>query len=105
MKNLKAKKKITLATLKAFAKRNQDNLFVKKESSFSGMNDMVNNLPDPQWEKTSIDLEKTNYYRTGIQGIYIVGQSNDYFKIYEDETYFGIEVYNCCGSSILATEK
>jgi len=29
----------------------------------------------------------------------------DYFKYVENENYFGIEVSNCCGSSILWTNK
>lgn len=104
MKTLKSKNKITLATLKSFAKRNKGGLFVKETSKFDGMSDMVEQNRDPQWRPTTI-TDETNYYRTGIQGIYTVGDSRDYFEIYEDEEYFGIEVYNCCGNSILAVKK
>lgn len=51
------------------------------------------------------DDRKTGYYRTGIQGIYTVGSSRDYFNLYEDENYIGIKVYNSCGSSILVTKN
>lgn len=104
MKKLKNTQKITLATLKSFAKRNADFLFCKEKSSFDGMVDCV--MPSKNtWQKTTINPEKTGYYKTGIYGIYTVGHSGDYFTLYEDENYIGIEVYNCCGCSILAIEK
>ena len=103
MNKLKDTKKITLATLKSFAKRNSDNLFVKKCSSFDGMTDCVE-VVKSDWRKTEIS-DKTNYYKTGIDGVYTVGCSRDYFEIFEDSTYYGIEVYNCCGRSILAIKK
>jgi len=104
MQKLKETKKITLATLKSFAKRNSDKLFVKSISSFDGMTDCVEQSRDSNWFKTTIS-DKTNYYRTGINGIYTVGSSRDYFNLYEDSEYIGIEVYNSCGNSILAVKK
>jgi len=104
MERLKKTKKITLATFKAFAKRNSDKLFAREDSDFCGMTDCVQQNDDPQFKPTEI-TEETGYYSTGIQGIYTVGRSNDYFSIYEDETFFGIRVYNCCGSSVLAIKK
>lgn len=104
MKKLKQTKKITMATLKSFAKRNGDSLYFQELRSFSGMTDCVEENEDRRWIKTEI-TDKTNYYRTGIQGVYTVGSSRDYFKFYEDERYIGIYVYNCCGSWILATKK
>jgi len=105
MKTLNTTKKITLATLKSFAKRNADNLLVKMESGFDGMTDMVEYDKNASFNPTVINKEKANYYRTGIQGIYTVGSSRDYFTLYEDEKLIGIEVYNCCGTSILAVKK
>ena len=104
MKQLIGTKKITLATLKSFAKRNSDKLFVKNISSFDGMTDCVEECHDNSWKETSI-IDKTNYYKTGINGIYTVGCSNDYFTLYEDTVFVGIGVYNSCGSSILAVKK
>jgi hypothetical protein len=104
MEPLKQTKKITLATLKSFAKRNKDRLFVKNLSDFNGMSDCVEQNESPSWSKTKI-LENTNFYKTGIDGVYTVGNSRDYFQIYEDKTYLGIKVYNCCGSCILAVKK
>ena len=94
--------KITLATLKSFAKKNQDKLFTKEKSSFNGMTDCVESTSGT-WSKTSIG--NTGYYRTGIQGVYTVGSSRDWFTHYEDSEFIGIEVSNCCGNSILAIRK
>jgi hypothetical protein len=105
MNDLRTKKKITLATLKSFARKNSENLYIRKDSQFSGMTDMVEVDRNAQWEKTHVDQEKTNYYATGIQGVYTVSGSGNYFNLYEDETYLGIEVYNCCGSCVLAIKK
>lgn len=103
MKTLKNTKKITLATLKSFAKRNSEKLFVKNISSFDGMVDCVMPLKS-EWRKTTISDDK-GYYRTGIQGIYTVGSSRDLFTLFEGSGYTGIEVYNCCGCSVLAVKN
>lgn len=103
MDKLKDTPKITLATLKSFAKRNSNKLFVKEVSSFDGMTDCVESLKC-DWRETSIN-NKTKYYSTGIDGVYTVGGSRDYFHIHEDTVYYGIEVSNCCGRSILAIKK
>lgn len=104
MNKLRETKKITLATLKSFARRNAGNIFCITGSSFNGMVDMVESV-ESEWKPTEINLEKTNYYRTGIQGIYTVGSSRDYFRLYEDDNFIGINVYNCCGDSTLAVKK
>lgn len=101
-KKLRATKKITLSTLKAFAKRNENNIFTRTDSRFDGMSDMVENVKG-EWKKSS--LIESRYYQSGIDGVYTVGGSRDYFKIYEDDNYFGINVYNSCGDSTLAIKK
>jgi len=104
MKTLKETKKITLATLKSFAKRNENNLYVMEKSRFSGMSDMVEQTENPEFIKTEI-TDNTRYYATGIQGVYTVGSSRDYFNYFENKNYIGIKVYNCCGSCVLAAKK
>lgn len=104
MVKLKETKKITLATLKSFAKRNIDTIYSKEMSAFDGMTDCVENIDNPQWNKSEI-LKDKRFYETGIKGIYTVGDSRDYFVLYEDDKHIGIEVYNCCGRSILAINK
>ena len=103
METLKQTKKITLATLKSFAKRNKERLFVKNLREFDGMTDGVEECRNKNWIPSS--LITSNYYQSGIDGIYTVGSSRDYFKLYEDSEYIGVEVYNCCESSILAIKK
>jgi len=103
MKTLNETKKITIATLKSFAKRNEGNLFVNTKSSFDGMTDCVESVKGG-FKRTSV-TDEVWHYKTGIQGVYTVGSSRDYFHTYEDDTYFGIEVSNCCGVTILAVKK
>ena len=92
-----------MATLKAFAKRNAKQLYKKQTSRFDGMTDCNQSVKE---EFTATELsDKTDYYATGIQGIYTVGSSDDHFDVYEDKDFYGIEIYNCCGTSILAVKK
>lgn len=104
MEKLKNTKKITLATLKSFARRNKDGLFLMQKTAFDGMCDCVMPVSDSEFKKTEITGD-TKRYKTGIQGIYTVGSSRDYFQLFENETHIGIEVYNCCGTNILAVKK
>lgn len=103
MEKLKSSKKITMATLKSFAQRNKNNLFSREISSFSGMTDCVEKS-NTNWVRSEIK-EPGGYYQTGIQGVYTVGCSRDYFTLYEDDIYIGIEVYNSCGTTIIAVKK
>ena len=103
MKKLSQTKKITKATFKSFVKRNAENLHTNEKSSFDGMTDMCE-ARNGGFSKVTVDLEKLDGKRV-LDGVYLVGRSNDYFTIYEDETYYGIEVYNCCGTSIVAVKK
>jgi hypothetical protein len=91
-------KKITLSTVKSFIRKSNE-LYVLVESSFSGMDDCVMQNNDQKW----IPVSKEN--ALGIEGAYIVGGSRDYFAFYQDGQMFGIEIFNSCGSSILATKK
>lgn len=105
MEKLFSTKKITLSTLKAFAKRNKNNLFVKETSSFDGMVDCVMPNQKTKWSKTKYDPAKKGYYRTGIDGVYTVGGSRDYIVMFEEDEFIGLRVSNCYGCSYLATKK
>ena len=97
-------KKITLATFKSFIKKNAENLLVNEVSSFDGMHDCV--MSSEKIGFTKITKTENNVNHTlGIVGLWLVGSSRDYFRTYEDEKYTGIEVYNCCGSQIIAIAK
>lgn len=91
-------KKITLATLKSFIKKS-NKLFLQTKSSFNGMTDGVEFLKNP----ALVEIDKEN--AIGVNGAWLVGSSRDLFSFVENETHFGIEIYNCCGTSILWTSK
>lgn len=102
--NLKMKTtKITAATFKSFVKKNVNNLFVNVTSEFDSMTDATEQRRDGFKEaKTGAD----HYENTlGIQQVWLVGQSRDFFSHYEDDTYTGIAVSNSCGRFIVAIKK
>lgn len=97
-------KKITKATVKSFIKKNRETLFINCKSSFSGMTDMVERNPNAGFKIAQ--TEERNAENTfGIAGAWFVGYSRDYFKAFENADFTGIEVYNSCGSFILAILK
>lgn len=96
--------KITKATFKSFIKKNEGKLFVQFESRFDGMSDMVEYHREIKFEpaEKTTDCLSHNF---GINGLWIVGQSRDYFTHFEDAEYIGIHYYNCCGSATIAIRK
>lgn len=121
--------KMTKSTFKSFLKKNEGKLFIQHESSFDGMSDMVEFVPSakrkfiPLEKKTLSDMDYriaeergTSRERLedctfnspntlGYIGVWLVDSSRNWFKPYEDDQFQGIEVYNCCGSFIVATPK
>jgi hypothetical protein len=91
-------KKITMATLKSFV-RKSESLFVLAISSFDGMTDCV----EQNNNQKLLAVSKEN--AIGIQGVWCVGSSRDWFSFYETETHYGIKVSNSCGCGILMTIK
>lgn len=96
-------KKITRASLKSFIKKNEKNLFVMSLSSFDGMVDCVMPTDDTMRKVESVNFDDEHSF--GLRGLWLVGHSDDYFEAWEGERYVGIKIYNCCGSSIIATTK
>jgi hypothetical protein len=94
--------KITKATVKSFIKKNQGNLFINVKSEFDGMTDGCErrNAGFVPAKETWDHLINT----LGVQGAWFVDSRNS-FRAYEDETFAGIDVYNCCGSFVLAVKK
>ena len=88
------KKKITLATVKSFMRKNAENLWAKTESSFDGMIDCVAAVKG-EWKRANPSelLEKL----VGSRG------ARDFYRHYENGPWIGIEVSNCCGCWIVAT--
>jgi hypothetical protein len=110
MQTTKTEKRITLSTLKSFIRKNSDNLFINVKSSFDGMYDCcmaVNGGFKPVENDTTNSLNATDYYNStqGIKGVWLVGNSRDYFLSYEDDNFTGIEVTNSCGTFILAIKE
>jgi len=83
---LKAKK-ITVATLKSFMRKNP-NFRVFEKYSFDGM---IDGNSSAQAGIKEWDFDKT------IR-LVLVGSSGNYLQFVEKTGYYGINVYNCCGS-------
>ena len=99
-----ATKKITLATVKSFLRKNGDNVFINAKSSFDGMVDCVMPIKDAAFEP--VVLGNVHPHTLGItNGAWFVGESRDYLATYEDSDYVGYEVYNSCGCFVLAVKK
>lgn len=96
--------KITRATIKSFVKKNFDNLFIENVSDFDGMVDMVVRHNDSKFRKASPSKNNNEQYDLGIDGIYMLPDRN-LFKAFEDETYIGYNVYNCCGEFNIVVKK
>lgn len=99
-------KKVTLATIKSFIAREQkiNNLYISKKSNFDGMVDCVMPTDDQSFTPT-LKAEDNIKYNLGVYGAWFVGNSRDYFTPYADDNFIGYEIYNCCGSFILAMKR
>lgn len=95
--------KITLATIKSFIKKNEGKLYIKNESTFDGMVDCVMPCRDTGWKLA--EKSDNQAYHQGVKGAWFVGGSRDYFTPYEDKQFTGYEVYNSCGTFLLAVHK
>ena len=108
-------KKITVATVKSFIKKNRAALLVRVKSSFDGMQDMVDKNMDQRFKpaecRTWYDVESGNDIpcnpdhknHMGLRGIWFCG--GDTCNAFETETHRGFEVYNCCGNWFVAVAK
>ena len=97
-------KKITKATFKSFIRKNEGKLYIMCKSNFDSQDDCVRGNENRSF-KLAIKKEEFTKNTLGIKGIWLVGGSGNYFDKYEDENYTGIELYNCCGSQIIAVQK
>ena len=74
-------------------------------NSFDGMTDCVEydrNATFSKVDSTKIDFEKRCF---GIDGFWTVGSSRDYIKPISENGFTGFEVYNCCGTSLIAIKN
>jgi hypothetical protein len=96
--------KITKATIKSFIKKAdaEGNLYSKVLSSFDGMTDCVQQVHESEFQKVVRDQERLDHENTlGIRGLWMTHDGN-LFEHFNDGTYDGYEIYNCCGTSIIA---
>lgn len=98
-------KKITMATVKSFVKKNINELHVKCCSRFDGMTDCVEKNTDAAYKK--VDPEKLDFNKPsfGFDGFWTVGCSRDYIKQITENNFTGFEVSNSCGRSIIAIKN
>lgn len=96
-------KKITLASVKSFVRKNNGNLFINVRSSFDGMTDCCESRNEG-FGKAVIDTDHPSH-TLGIKGAWFVGDSRDYLYQYDDGKFSGIRISNSCGDFILATQK
>ena len=104
-------KKITLATIKSFIRKNKDNLYLQQRTRFDGMVDCVLPVKDVSISKINpllIDFNESHTY--GIKNAWFVGSSRDYFtqlttgiKCNDFDNFTGYEVWNCVGSFFILT--
>lgn len=99
-------KKPTKATFKSFIRKNRQILQVLVKSSFSGMNDCINETGETEFKQvTNCSIKNSDENTLGISGLWLVGGGRDYFKPYYDDNMIGYEVSNCCGESIVAIPR
>lgn len=96
-------KKITLATLKSFVRKNLPVMFICKRASFDGMTDCVEYDSNATFQPAK---EGASYPENtlGIAGVWLVGSSRDHISRYEAPGWEGFEVYNCCGTFVVAVK-
>ena len=113
----KTEKRITIATVKSFIRKHRDaGLMIEVKSDFDGMQDGVRETRGgftPVRAATWYDRESNQYVEAsrdnsnsmGINGVWFVLGSRDWFSRFETETMTGFEVSNCCGKWRVAVAK
>ena len=87
-------KRITLATVKSFMRKNADNLWIYTRSSFDCMIDMVSQV-EGSWKPTSPEILEKKL--VGSRG------ARDFYSHYTKGAWVGFSVSNCCGEYFIAT--
>jgi hypothetical protein len=94
-------KKITLATVKSFIRKNRSALLIKTASSFCGMNDCVMPEADAGFSPAQ-DSDRPCRNNFGVHAVWFVGGSRDWFEPFADNGLVGFRVLNCCGTFYVA---
>ena len=96
-------KKITMATLKAFIRKNGSRLYIRVKCRLDGMTDGIEFCDTGFIPAKPAELNYSN--NLGIEGAWVVGGSRDRISAFAEDGYEGMRVSNCCGSFILAIKK
>lgn len=96
--------RITKATFKSFIRKHANDLYIMNLSDFDPMTDCVQQTDSTGFRKAEL-TERGNNHTLGIAGVWLVGQSRDYFTAYEKDGFRGIEVYNSCGNFVVAVSN
>jgi len=101
-----ATKKITVATVKSFIRKNRSNLLINVKSSFDSMQDMVTESRNKDFfparartyykDQQEVEVSQDDKHTLGVSGVWFTGR--DMCERFETETHIGFEVYNCCGT-------
>lgn len=94
--------KPTLATIKAFIRKHDGQLYIRSRSDFNGMTDCVEQCENRSWRLAETAPAHMGKNTLGIRGAWFVFQSRDSIRPIIDNGYTGYHVYNCCGSFDLA---
>ncbi len=97
-------KKITLATIKAFIKKNRATLLIEQTSRFYGMSDCVETCMGHSFGPAQ-PADHACENNLGIAGVWFVFGSRDYFEVIDSDKVTGYRVYNCCGSFNIGVSK
>jgi len=93
-------KKITLATIKSFIRKNREKLWISNRSDFDGMVDCVMECSG-EWRQAR-QTERHVSNTLGVGGAWFVLRSNDWFSAYTADGFTGFGVSNSCGDFVLA---
>lgn len=97
-------KKITLATVKTFVRKNADRMHIMYISNFDGMTDRMEYSKDRKF--VPAQPSNLSYSDTlGIMGAWIVGGSRNRFSEYCEDGFRGISVSNCCARFVLGVAE
>jgi len=97
--------KITKTTFKSFIKKNAGKLYILTSTTFDGMVDGRMSTGQKTFQPiTFTDVSAAHTF--GIDGVWLVGGSRDYFSALEGhEGFEGIECVNCCGKFAIAIKS
>lgn len=94
-------KKFTLASAKAFIKKNRAKLLIKVKSSYDGQVDGVEYNSNAQFVP-AVNSDYAHENNLGINGVWFTHSANSFYPMQkEDGTVVGFECYNCCGSFVV----